>query len=71
VLCLVHRNHWWQQWQKYLYFPLCLYQAPPTWLESLHKNSIDPWDQLKDQFTSNFAGTMGRSSTRMDLEMAR
>jgi hypothetical protein len=24
---------------------------------------IDKWDQLKDQFTSNFAGAMGRSST--------
>jgi hypothetical protein len=28
-------------------------------------------DQLKDQFTSNFAGAMGRSGTRMDLEMVK
>jgi hypothetical protein len=41
---------------KCLYFPFCLDQAPLTWLESLKKYSIDKWDQLKDQFTSNFAG---------------
>jgi hypothetical protein len=44
-----------------LYFPFCLDQAPLTWLESLEKYSIDKWDQLKEQFTSNFAGAMGRS----------
>jgi transcriptional accessory protein Tex/SPT6 len=32
---------------------------------------IDKWDQLKDQFTSNFADTMGRSGTRMDLAMLK
>jgi hypothetical protein len=26
---------------------------------------------LKEQFTSNFAGTMGRSGTRMDLAMVK
>jgi hypothetical protein len=46
-------------------------QDPLTWLESLEKNSIDEWDQLKAQFTSNFAGTMGRSGTRMDLAMVK
>jgi hypothetical protein len=46
---------------KCLYFPFCLDQAPLTWLESLEKYSIDKWDQLKEQFTSNFAGAMGRS----------
>jgi hypothetical protein len=35
-------------------------QAPLTWLESLEKYSIDKWDQLKEQFTSNFAGAKGR-----------
>jgi hypothetical protein len=30
---------------------------------------IDKWDQLKEQFTSNFTGAMGRSGTRMDLAM--
>jgi hypothetical protein len=56
---------------KCLYFPFCLDQAPLTWLESLEKYSIDKWDQLKEQFTSNFAGTMGRSATRMDLAMVK
>jgi hypothetical protein len=32
---------------------------------------IDKWDQLKEQFTSNFAGAMGRSGTRMDLAMVK
>jgi hypothetical protein len=54
---------------KCLYFPFCLDQAPLTWLESPDKPSIDKWDQLKEQFTSNFAGSMGRSGTRMDLAM--
>jgi hypothetical protein len=53
------------------YFPFCLDQAPLTWLESLDKHSIDKWDQLKEQFTSNFAGAMGRSGTRMDLAMVK
>jgi hypothetical protein len=44
---------------KCLYFPFCLDQAPLTWLESLEKYSIDKWDQLKEQFTRKFAGTMG------------
>jgi hypothetical protein len=56
---------------KCLYFPFCLDQAPLTWLESLNKNSIDEWDQLKAQFTCNFTGAMGRSGTRMDLAMVK
>jgi hypothetical protein len=32
---------------------------------------IDKWDQLKEQFTSNFTGAMGRSGTRMDLAMVK
>jgi hypothetical protein len=56
---------------KCLYFPFCLDQAPLTWLESLEKYSIDKWDQLKEQFTGNFAGAMGRSGTRMDLAMVK
>jgi hypothetical protein len=56
---------------KCLYFPFCLDQAPLIWLESLEKYSIDKWDQLKEQFTSNFAGAMGRSGTRMDLAMVK
>jgi hypothetical protein len=56
---------------KCLYFPFCLDQAPLTWLESLDKYSIDEWNQLKDQITSNFAGAMGCSGTRMDLAMVK
>jgi hypothetical protein len=56
---------------KCLYFPFCLHQAPLTWLESLEKYSIDKWDQLKDQITSNFVGAMGRSGTHMDLAMVK
>jgi hypothetical protein len=56
---------------KCLYFPFCLNQAPLTWLKSLEKYSINKWGQLKEQFTSNFAGAMGRSGTRMDLEMVK
>jgi hypothetical protein len=44
---------------------------PLTWLKSLDKKSIDEWDQLKAQFTRNFAGTMGRSGTRMDPVMVK
>jgi hypothetical protein len=56
---------------KCLYFPFCLDQAPLTWLESLEKYSIDKWDQLKEQFTSNFADAMDRSGTHMDLAMVK
>jgi hypothetical protein len=56
---------------KCLYFPFCLDQAPLTGLESLEKYLIDKWDQLKEQFTRNFAGAMGRSGTRMDLAMVK
>jgi hypothetical protein len=56
---------------KCLYFPFCLDQAPLTWLESLEKYLIDKWDQLKEQFTSNFAGAIGRSGTCMDLAMVK
>jgi hypothetical protein len=56
---------------KCLYFPFCLDQDPLTWLESVEKYSIDKWDQLKEQFTSNFAGAIGRSGTRMDPTMVK
>jgi hypothetical protein len=56
---------------KCIFFPFYLDQAPLTWLESLEKNSIDEWDQLKAQFTSNFAGAMKHSGIRMDLDMVK
>jgi hypothetical protein len=56
---------------KCLYFPFFLDEAPLTWLQSLEKYSIDKCDQLMEQFTSNFAGTMVRSGTRMDLVVVK
>jgi hypothetical protein len=56
---------------KCLYFPFYLDQVQLTWLESLDKNSINEWDQLKARFTSNFTGAMGSSGTRMDLAMVK
>jgi hypothetical protein len=52
---------------------LSLLSGPSTTYlaRALDKNSIDKWDQLKDQFTSNFTGAMGRSGTRMDLSMVK
>jgi kynurenine formamidase len=35
------------------------------------KYLIDKWDQLKEQFTSNFASAMGHSGTHMDLAMVK
>jgi hypothetical protein len=71
MLCPLHRKCWWNNDTKCLYFPFCLDQAPLTWLESLEKYSIDKLDQLKEQFTRNFAGAIGRSGTRMDLAMVK
>jgi hypothetical protein len=51
---------------KCLYFPFCLDQAPLTWIESLDKNSIDKWDQLKDQFTCNFMGAMDLAMVKQE-----
>jgi hypothetical protein len=45
--------------------------VPLTWLKSFDKNFIDKWDQLKEQFTSDFAGIMGCSGTRMDLAQVK
>lgn len=56
---------------KVLYFPICLEQAPLTWLENLDKRSIDTWDDLKKQFTSNFTGALGCTGNRMDLAQVK
>jgi hypothetical protein len=43
-----------------------------TYLARVARQELDPQvAQLKDPFTSNFAGTMGRSGTRMDLAMVK
>jgi hypothetical protein len=71
VLCPLHRERWRQQRHQVPLLPLLPGPNSLTWLESRDKHSIDKWDQLKEQFTSNFAGAMGRSGTRMDLAMVK
>ena len=39
---------------KVLYFPMALEPAPLTWLESLARESIHSWDDLKKAFIDNF-----------------
>ena len=41
---------------KVLYFPMDLEPAPLTWLESLARESIHSWDDLKKAFIDNFQG---------------
>jgi hypothetical protein len=41
------------------------------WLESLDKYSIDKWDQLKDQFTSNFVGAKQEQGETLHKYMQR
>ena len=45
--------------------------APLTWLESLDKNSIDSWKDLKVAFTNNYAGAMQRPGNRIDLSQVK
>ena len=45
--------------------------GPLTWLESLEKNSINTWSQLKAVFTNNFAGAMQRPDNRIDLSQVK
>jgi hypothetical protein len=56
---------------KCIYFPLLPGPSSTHIARVAGKHSIDKWDQLKEQFTSNFAGAMGRSGTRMDLAMVK
>ncbi|RLN40988.1 retrotransposon protein, putative, Ty3-gypsy subclass [Panicum miliaceum] len=48
---------------KVVYFPMALETAPLTWLESLTKNSIDSWEQLRNVFIDNFQGAIARAGT--------
>jgi len=41
--------------------------APLTWLESLKKNSINSWDDLKTVLTSNYAGPMQHPGNKIVL----
>ena len=43
---------------KVLYFPMALEPAPLTWLESLARESIHSWDDLKKAFIDNFQGSL-------------
>ena len=56
---------------KVLYFPMCMEQAPLTWLDTLERCSIDKWEDLKKAFTNNFAGALGRADTKMDLAQVK
>ena len=39
---------------KVLYLPMVLEPAPLTWLESLTRESIHSWEDLKKAFVDNF-----------------
>jgi hypothetical protein len=63
-----------QQWlrcysktTKVIYFPMALEAAPLSWLESLRKDSINSWDDLKAVITDNFQGAITRAGTHHDL----
>jgi len=43
---------------KVLYFPMALEPAPLTWHESLARESIHSWDDLKKAFIDNFQGSL-------------
>ncbi|RLN03691.1 putative polyprotein [Panicum miliaceum] len=56
---------------KVVYFPMALETAPLTWLESLIKNFIDSWEQLRNVFINNFQGAIARAGTRHDLSLCK
>jgi hypothetical protein len=56
---------------RVIYFPMALDPAPLTWLESLSKNSIDSWEQLKNVIIGNFQGAIARAGTRHDLAQCK
>ena len=43
---------------KVHYFPMALEPAPLTWLESLARESIYSWEDLKKAFVDNFQGSL-------------
>jgi hypothetical protein len=56
---------------KVLYFPMALEPAPLMWLESLARESIHSWDDLKKAFIDNFQGSLHRVATRHALSMCK
>jgi len=56
---------------KVLYFLIALEPAPLTWLESLARESIHSWDDLKKAFIDNFQGSLHQVATRHALSMCK
>ena len=50
---------------------LALEPAPLTWLESLARESIYSWEDLKKAFVDNFQGSLYRVATRHTLYMIK
>ena len=50
---------------------MVLEPAPLTWLESLARESIHSWDDLKKAFIDNFQGSLHRVATRHALLMCK
>ena len=50
---------------------MALEPTPLTWLESLARESIHSWDDLKKAFIDNFQGSLHRVATRHALFMCK
>ena len=50
---------------------MALEPAPLTWLESLARESIHSWEDLKKVFVDNFQGSLHRVATRHSLSMIK
>ena len=50
---------------------MALEPAPLTWLESLARESIHSWEDLKKAFVDNFQGSLHRVATRHALSMIK
>ena len=50
---------------------MALEPAPLTWLESLTRESIHSWEDLKKVFIDNFQGSLNRVATRHALSMCQ
>ena len=50
---------------------MALEPAPLTWLESLARESIHSWEDLKKAFIDNFQGSLHRVATGHALSMCK
>ena len=50
---------------------MALEPIPLTWIESLARESIHSWDDLKKAFIDNFQGSLHRVATRHALSMCK